>query len=596
MPYENLTERGSYNSGYGSASPSRSGGSVSGYSGGGGRDAGAASPSGDAGRGTTSNRAGGDLGNSANKTQSISVSAGRGAITRAGTPAGSPTGYGSNGPGAGLSAPSSVVGPGWSVRGGQGVQALPAGPLSGSGAQAPTGYANANKGLTIGPIIGSTNNSQLPAGSGEQYPTGYKDPNKGLAIGPPIGSTAPQGTILAPAGGLGSFPTGFDPAAAGLNYKPTTMENDVAYLAGRTAPPAPKQANLKNYANPLAAVDPRLITGLSGALRQAEKATGKTARINDIYRTPEHQASYGPPVAGKRAGANQSWHQAGIAADIQPGAILNALTANGGQLLSQYGLSQPMPGSDPAHIQLVNRGGLRRQAGGVTNGMNPRLGTPPISLDYAAAQGYILNGATPTPAGVPQQVASTDTYGTPGAGIDAGIPPVAPLPATSTDVATAQTQPPPATQSWGDTVKQWVGLGTNAVTGRPGAIQQLVDLAGGKFYPGAGIQRPFPVAGYGNGDTQPIMASLANGGGGDQTGTPGPTGTPSPVPPNVVPGNTFLPGIMPWDEVYYNSLLNARAADHAAYTPDQFIQSYYAPSTTAPRFFANPSYRPTLAG
>jgi len=141
------------------------------------------------------------------------------------------------------------------------------------------------------------------------------------------------------------------------SYQPDRWERDVGFLAGRTISPNEEEAALPGYANPYAAIDPRLIEGAAGMIRKAEAATGTTATINDAYRTPWHQAIGAPAKPGQKAKPGNSWHQAGTAIDIGAGPVQDYLNANRASLPKEFGIRKPESMMNPAnpdypHFQL----------------------------------------------------------------------------------------------------------------------------------------------------------------------------------------------------------------------------------------------------
>ena len=132
--------------------------------------------------------------------------------------------------------------------------------------------------------------------------------------------------------------------SAALSYQNTPLENDIAYLASRVGPAASPEA--------LALVDPTFVTELAREIRKAEEATGTTARINDLYRSPETQAEIRERALREgfmAAPAGASWHQAAVAADIARSPVLNYMRAN-----VPASLNFPFGQEDLVHVQMSN--------------------------------------------------------------------------------------------------------------------------------------------------------------------------------------------------------------------------------------------------
>lgn len=164
------------------------------------------------------------------------------------------------------------------------------------------------------------------------------------ALGGPFAASQASGpSFSVPSGLLGSelntaLPTSVAPAisqeqdmgplsdaavSAALGYQNTPLENDIAYLASRVGPSASPEA--------LALVEPTFVTELAREIRQAEEATGTTARINDLYRSPETQAEIRQRAVKQgfmAAPAGRSWHQLAIAADVARSPVLDYMRAN----------------------------------------------------------------------------------------------------------------------------------------------------------------------------------------------------------------------------------------------------------------------------
>jgi hypothetical protein len=132
--------------------------------------------------------------------------------------------------------------------------------------------------------------------------------------------------------------------SAALTYQNTPLENDIAYLASRVGPSASPEA--------LALVEPSFVSELARELRTAEEATGTTARINDLYRSPDTQGELYTRLKAQDpnymvAPAGSSWHQGAIAADISRGPVLNYMRAN-----TPPTLNFPYDERDLVHVQL----------------------------------------------------------------------------------------------------------------------------------------------------------------------------------------------------------------------------------------------------
>jgi phosphoribosylcarboxyaminoimidazole (NCAIR) mutase len=134
--------------------------------------------------------------------------------------------------------------------------------------------------------------------------------------------------------------------SSALSYQNTPLENDIAYLASRVGPSASPEA--------LALVEPRFVTELAREIRAAEEATGTTARINDMYRSPETQGQIYADLKAQNpnymvAPAGSSWHQAAVAADIARSPVLNYMREN-----TPSSLNFPFGQEDLVHVQMSN--------------------------------------------------------------------------------------------------------------------------------------------------------------------------------------------------------------------------------------------------
>lgn len=141
-------------------------------------------------------------------------------------------------------------------------------------------------------------------------------------------------------------PTSDAAISAALSYQNTPLENDIAFLASRVGPSASPEA--------LALVDPTFVQELAREIRQAETATGATARINDLYRSPETQGQIFTELKARNpnymvAPAGSSWHQAAVAADVARGPVLNYMRAN-----TPSTLNFPFGQNDLVHVQMSN--------------------------------------------------------------------------------------------------------------------------------------------------------------------------------------------------------------------------------------------------
>lgn len=116
-------------------------------------------------------------------------------------------------------------------------------------------------------------------------------------------------------------------------------------------------------------VDTRFGEALYKLLSDAERETGSTARLNDLYRDPMRQAQYranylGKPVSyggrtfqplkrgGLAAAPGRSRHQLGQAGDIASGPILDYAHANAGDYGLEFLKGRAFT-ADPVHIQLA---------------------------------------------------------------------------------------------------------------------------------------------------------------------------------------------------------------------------------------------------
>lgn len=164
--------------------------------------------------------------------------------------------------------------------------------------------------------------------------------NPTMTTGPRVGSAMPQGILQQQDMG----PLSDAAVSAALGYQNTPLENDIAYLASRVGPSASPEA--------LALVEPRFVTELAREIRAAEAATNTTARINDLYRSPDTQGQLYTELKAQNpnymvAPAGQSWHQAAVAADIARSPVLDYMRAN-----VPASLNFPYDERDLVHVQL----------------------------------------------------------------------------------------------------------------------------------------------------------------------------------------------------------------------------------------------------
>lgn len=192
---------------------------------------------------------------------------------------------------------------------------------------------NVAMGSTVGSPYNNITGNFAPAYSPVNTPSGMTF-NGGL-LGTP--SAAPQQDM---------GPLSDAAISAALNYQNTPLENDIAYLASRIGPSASPEA--------LALVEPRFVTELAKSIRAAEAETGETARINDMYRSPETQGQLYAELKAQDpnymvAPAGRSLHQGAFSADIARGPILNYMRAN-----VPSSLNFPYGQKDLVHVQLSN--------------------------------------------------------------------------------------------------------------------------------------------------------------------------------------------------------------------------------------------------
>jgi hypothetical protein len=183
---------------------------------------------------------------------------------------------------------------------------------------------------SIAPMMGVAPTDKLAAYMG----------NPTMTTGPRVGSAMPQGILQQQDMG----PLSDAAVSAALGYQNTPLENDIAYLASRVGPSASPEA--------LALVEPTFVTELARELRKAEEATGTTARINDLYRSPDTQGELYTRLKAQDpnymvAPAGSSWHQGAIAADIARSPVLNYMRAN-----TPSTLNFPYGQNDLVHVQL----------------------------------------------------------------------------------------------------------------------------------------------------------------------------------------------------------------------------------------------------
>ena len=215
----------------------------------------------------------------------------------------------------------------------------------------PSYAANANSvmGLTVGSPYNNITNDFAPAYSPVNAPAGMAF-NGGILNTPSVAqggmsfnggllgtpSAAPQQQDMGPLSNAA--------VSAALSYQNTPLENDIAYLASRVGPNASPEA--------LALVEPRFVTELAKEIRAAEAATNTTARINDLYRSPDTQGQLYTELKAQNpnymvAPAGQSWHQAAVAADIARSPVLDYMRAN-----VPASLNFPYDERDLVHVQL----------------------------------------------------------------------------------------------------------------------------------------------------------------------------------------------------------------------------------------------------
>ena len=164
--------------------------------------------------------------------------------------------------------------------------------------------------------------------------------NPTMTTGPRVGSAMPQGILQQQDMG----PLSDAAVSAALGYQNTPLENDIAYLASRVGPSASPEA--------LALVEPRFVTELAREIREAEAATNTTARINDMYRSPETQGQLYAELKAQDpnymvAPAGKSLHQGAFSADIARSPVLNYMRAN-----TPASLNFPYGQNDLVHVQL----------------------------------------------------------------------------------------------------------------------------------------------------------------------------------------------------------------------------------------------------
>lgn len=206
-----------------------------------------------------------------------------------------------------------------------------------------------------------------------------------------------------------------DPSAVsyGLNYQNSPIENDMGFLSSRMSPNASPEA--------LSLISPSFVSGLAGGIQDAENATGKTAQINDMYRSPETQAGIfdrSRTQGFMAAPAGQSWHQAAAAADISRGPVLDYMRAN-----TPNGMVFPFGEKDLVHVQMtpealaqadINRGSrgafttTMTEAPTVAPGMNEygnmsnaKFANLPATFDSGRSFGQAVSAAAKASGGKP---------------------------------------------------------------------------------------------------------------------------------------------------------------------------------------------------
>src|SRR5262245_39190222 len=236
------------------------------------------------------------------------------------------------------------------------------------------------------PVVGSRPLDQAPI------------PDFGIAnVKPDIGINPETGRLAITVRPQGSLPEGVGAGAPQGTGVPLKIE-PYEYLTSRSG----KAINV-------AGANRVFAEKLTGALQEAEAATGSRAVIRDMQRDPARQAQYyanytGRPVTwqgvtytpqgrgGLAAPPGRSRHQGGNAADIQRGPVLSWMHANRDYLSRKYGL-EFLKGQafarDPVHIQLAGtmpRGyeALLGKRGVVA--ARPDTQPPPTRLAYAGEE------------------------------------------------------------------------------------------------------------------------------------------------------------------------------------------------------------------
>ena len=215
----------------------------------------------------------------------------------------------------------------------------------------PSYAANANSvmGLTVGSPYNNITNDFAPASSPVNGPAGMTFNAEGIGI-PSVSQSGMSfnggllGTSLAAPQQQDMGPLSDAAISAALSYQNSPLENDIAFLASRIGPSASPEA--------LALVEPKFVTELAKEIRTAEEATGTTARINDMYRSPETQGKLYAELKAQDpnymvAPAGKSLHQGAFSADISRGPVLDYMRAN-----TPASLNFPYGPRDLVHVQL----------------------------------------------------------------------------------------------------------------------------------------------------------------------------------------------------------------------------------------------------
>lgn len=304
----------------------------------------------------------------------------------------------------------------------------------------PSYAANANSvmGLTVGSPYNNITNDFAPAFSPVNAPAGMNF-NGGMLGTPSVAQSGMSfnggllGTPLAAPQQQDMGPLSDAAVSMALGYQNTPLENDIAFLASRIGPSASPEA--------LALVEPTFVTQLAREIRAAEEATGATARINDMYRSPETQGQIYAELKAQNpnymvAPAGMSWHQAAVAADIARGPVLNYMRSN-----VPASLNFPFKTDDLVHVQMSDADmaalGIKKATRSAFNSTMGDGGFMLAGGDLGQMAPASVANASPSPSPAPVQTAAPQEQARVAA--SPSLPPRTPTPSLLGRFATALT-------------------------------------------------------------------------------------------------------------------------------------------------------------